>query len=145
MIDSSQSNVISSMEKEHFVDDFFNAKYTTFQRTQTKFRRACIQLTLLNKQLGDMKERYSQAKADNFGCFRYNLRLKLAVIEGVRNMYYDYAYVYAKAEMVSELRHDLFGETVEIVASNTESEEDWWHADHVITSDNCSFWNHKTT
>ena len=58
-------------------------------------------------------------------------------------MYYDYAY--AKAEMVSELRHDLFGETVEIVASITESEEDWWHADHVITSDNCSFWNHKTT
>ena len=69
-MDSSQSNVISSMEKEHFVDDFFNAKYTTLQRTQTKFRRACIQLTLLNKQLGDMKERYSQAKDDNFRCFR---------------------------------------------------------------------------
>ena len=111
------------MEKESFVDDVFNAKHAALQRTQTKFRRACIQLTLLNKQLDDMKERYSQAKADNFRCFRYNLRLKLAVIEGVRNMYY--AYAYAKAEKVAELRHDLFGETVDIVVSDTETEEEW--------------------
>ena len=110
------------MEKGNFTDDVFNAKLAALQGTQTKFRRACIQLTLLNKQLYDMKERYSQAKTDNFKCFRYNLRLKLAVTEGVRNMYYDYAY--AKAEKVAELRQDLYGETVEIVASDTETEEE---------------------
>ena len=72
--------------------------------------------------MDDMKQRYNQAKTDNFRCFRYNLRLKLAVIEGVRNMYYDYAY--AKAEKVAELRHDLYGETVEAVGSDTETEEE---------------------
>ena len=37
-------------------------------------------------------------------------------------MYYDYAY--AKAEKVAELRQDLYGEAVEIVASDTETEEE---------------------
>ena len=100
--------------------DVFQAKFSALHRAQTKFRKACIQLTLLNKQLADVKERYQQAKEDNFRCFRYNLRLKLAVIEGVRNMYYDYAYT--KAEDVVKLRHDLFGETVEIVDSETDEE-----------------------
>ena len=72
--------------------------------------------------MDDMKQRYNLAKTDNFRCFRYNLKLKLAVVEGVRNMYYDYAY--AKAEKVAELRRDLYGETVEIVGSDTETEEE---------------------
>ena len=63
----------------------------------------------------DVEERYQQAKEDNFCCFRYNLRLKLAAIEGVRNIYFDFAYI--KAENVARLRHKLFGETVEIVDS----------------------------
>ncbi|WAR07333.1 LOW QUALITY PROTEIN: hypothetical protein MAR_017291 [Mya arenaria] len=48
--------------------------------------------------------------------FRYNLRLKLAVIEGVRNMYYDFAY--SKADRVAELRRELFDESVEIVSGS---------------------------
>ena len=100
--------------------DVLTAKFSALHRAQTKFRKACIQLTLLNKQLADVKERYQQAKEDNFRCFRYNLRLKLAVIEGLRNMYYDYAYM--KAKDVVKLRHDLFGETVKIADSETDEE-----------------------
>ena len=102
--------------------DVFKTKYSALHRAQTRFRKACIQLKLLNKQLTDMKYRYSRAKDDNFRCFRYNLRLKLAVIEGVRNMYYDYAYM--KAEDVARLRHDLFGESVEIVTSDSELDDE---------------------
>ena len=69
-----------------------------------------------------MKARYSKAKQDNFRCFRYNLRLKLAVIEGVRNMFYDYAYV--KAEKVAELRYELFGQTIDIVTSDSETDDE---------------------
>ena len=69
-----------------------------------------------------MKARYSKAKQDNFRCFRYNLRLKLAVIEAVRNMYYDYAYI--KAEKVAELRRELFGETVNIIAFDSETDDE---------------------
>ena len=95
---------------------------TDLQDAEMKFRKACIQITLLNKQLEDFKDRYSKAKEENMRCFRYNLRLKLAVIEGVRNMYYDYAYM--KAEKVAALSYDLFGETVEIQMSDSESEEE---------------------
>ena len=99
------------------------AKFSALHRAQTKFRKACIQLKLLNKQLTDIKDRYSRAKNDNFRCFRYNLRRKLAVIEGVRNMYYDYAYM--KAEDVARLRQDLFRDNLEIVVSESETDDDF--------------------
>jgi hypothetical protein len=56
------------------------------------------------------------AKRSNNRAFRYNLRLKLAVIEGARNMFYDYAYT--KADQVAELRRELFDESVEIVSGS---------------------------
>lgn len=93
---------------------------TTLKDTEKKFKRACTQIVLLNKQLDEIQERYRRAKRDNFRCYRYNLRLKLAVIEGVRNMYYEYAHI--KAEEVAELRLQLFGETLEIVSDDTDSE-----------------------
>jgi hypothetical protein len=34
--------------------------------------------------------------------------LRIAVVDGMRNMYYDYAH--KKAEVVAELRQELFGE-----------------------------------
>ena len=59
-------------------------------------------------------EALQDARRTNNRSFRYNLRLKLAVVEGVRNMYYDYAY--AKADQVADLRRELFNESVEIVS-----------------------------
>ena len=96
---------------------FFNLK-----DAEMKFQKACIQIVLLNKQLENFKGWYSKAKEDNLRSFRYNLRLKLAIIEGVRNMYYDYAYM--KAEKVAALSNDLFGETGGIEMSDAESEEE---------------------
>ena len=81
--------------------------------TERKFRNACVQLLALNKRIDNMKRRYKRAKNDNINRFRYNLRLKLAVIEGVRNMYYEYAHM--KAQQVSDIRRQLFGEVVEII------------------------------
>ena len=81
-----------------------------------RFKKACDQIILLNDRLAAAQKRYRTAKRTGNKAFRYNLRLKLAVIEGVRNMYYDYAYT--KADNVAELRRDLFNESVEIVSAS---------------------------
>ncbi|KAH3720143.1 hypothetical protein DPMN_063037 [Dreissena polymorpha] len=88
----------------------------TLQESERKFRKACTQIQILNNQLEDIKTRYKKAKTDGFHRFRYNLRLKLAVVEGVRNMYYEYAH--AKAEQVALLRHRLYGEIVIVDSGN---------------------------
>ena len=61
--------------------------------------------------------------------FRYNLRLKLAVVEGVRNIYYDYAY--AKADQVADLRRELFNESVEIVSGSDFRLHVWYRIEGV--------------
>ncbi len=94
-------------------------KRFTLTDSEQRFRRACDQIVTLNQRLGEVQKRYKKAKNANNRAFRYNLRLKLAVIEGVRNMFYDYAYM--KADQVADLRRELFDESVDIVSgSDTE-------------------------
>jgi hypothetical protein len=76
--------------------------YAELFETETRFRRACEQIILLNRKLEDLQLRYDKARIDNHKSFRYNLRLKMATVEGVRNSYYEYACW--KAETVAELR-----------------------------------------
>jgi hypothetical protein len=101
-------------------------KRFTLCDTEKRFRKACDQIVLLNQKLGDVQRRYKMAKRSNNRAFRYNLRLKLAAIEGARNMYYDYAYI--KADQVAQLRREMFDESVEIVSgsdSEYSSESDY--------------------
>ena len=80
---------------------------------ERRFRRACEQIVQFNQKLDALQSRYLRAKKDNMKTNRYNLRLRLAVTEGLRNMYYDYAH--HKAEAVAKLREEMYGETVEIL------------------------------
>ena len=110
-------------------------KRFTLSDSERRFRKACDQIVMLNQRLGDVQKRYKAAKRSNNRSFRYNLRLKLAVIEGARNMYYEYAY--AKADKVAELRRELFDESVEIVSgsdSEYSSDTDWVYMDVNRTS-----------
>lgn len=91
-------------------------KRFTLSDAERRFRRACDQIVLLNQKLGEVQKRYKNARNTNNRSFRYNLRLKLAVVEGVRNMYYDYAYT--KADQVADLRRELFDESVEIISGS---------------------------
>ena len=91
-------------------------KRFTLSTAERRFRGACDQIVLLNQKLGDVQKRYKAARKSNNRAFRYNIRLKLAVIEGARNMFYDYAY--AKADQVADLRRELFNESVEIVSGS---------------------------
>ena len=101
-------------------------RFTLIER-ERRFKRACDQIVLLNQKLSQVQKRYRNAKNENNRSFRYNYRLQLAAVEGVRNMYYDYAC--AKADQVAELRRELFNETVEIVTqSDSEymSDSEWF-------------------
>ncbi|KAI0234639.1 hypothetical protein LSAT2_015069 [Lamellibrachia satsuma] len=56
-----------------------------------KFRRSCDQINLLNNRIDAMQSRFDCASADSQRTFCYNIRLRLATLEGVRNMFYEYA------------------------------------------------------
>jgi hypothetical protein len=64
---------------------------TELHQTEIRFRKACNQINLLNRKMESIHKRYNCAKKNNHRVFRYKLRLRLAVVEGLRNMYYEYA------------------------------------------------------
>lgn len=59
----------------------------------------------MNSKVKEMQSRYDRAKTENRRSFRYHIRLRLAVLEGVRNMYNDYAH--EKANEIMTLRQDI--------------------------------------
>lgn len=95
---------------------------TELQQTEIRFRKACNQINLLNRKMESIHKRYNCAKKNNHRVFRYKLRLRLAVVEGLRNMYYEYAN--KKASRVVELRRELFNENVEVVEQEDSDYED---------------------
>ena len=62
-----------------------------FHFVDTKFRKACQQLHLLNQSIERTEIRYERAQSASALPFRYMLRLQLATLEGIQNMYYEYA------------------------------------------------------
>ena len=56
-----------------------------------KFKQACNQLVLLNNFIEYTQNRYDRAVRNNRRSFRYSYRLRLCTLEGVRNMFYEYA------------------------------------------------------
>ncbi|WAR07225.1 hypothetical protein MAR_017183 [Mya arenaria] len=56
-------------------------KRFSLTEAEGRFQKACDQIVLLNHRLGEVQKRYKMAKRSNNKAFRYNLRLKLAVIE----------------------------------------------------------------
>jgi hypothetical protein len=60
-----------------------------------KFQRACNQIRLLNHRIKDKQVRYNRAYKVNQRSWWYTLRLQLASMEGMRNMFYEYAYLHA--------------------------------------------------
>ncbi|KAL8578164.1 hypothetical protein ACOMHN_051719 [Nucella lapillus] len=93
---------------------------TQLTEAEKSFKRACEQIIHLNRRLDEMAKRYDKASRENHRSFRYSLRLRMAVSEGVRNMYYEYAA--NKADLISDLRYKVAdGTTVRTVATATVS------------------------
>ena len=63
----------------------------TIEWTQYRFERACSQVRQLNLRLDDIEARFERSMANGNDIYRYNLRLKMCVMEGIRNYYFEYA------------------------------------------------------
>lgn len=83
--------------------------YEAFNQLEQKFNTACTCLKTLNKTISRMQTRYDRASEVNRRSYRYTLRIRLVVLEGVRNMYYQYAM--QKAEEL-EAAKDQFEESM---------------------------------
>lgn len=90
------------------MDSTFVTTFTRLNQTEKCIRRACDQMILLNDKLGNMKIRYERAVKVNIRCFRYPLRMKIVIIEGVINTYYEY--IMLRQKEVEELRCSFLGE-----------------------------------
>jgi hypothetical protein len=82
--------------------------YAQLYECEKRFRRACDQITHLNGKLYDLQTRYARARNNNDKCFRYNLRMRLLVVEGLVKHYCHYACL--KKNEVLDLRFKLYGE-----------------------------------
>uniref|UniRef100_K1QZF9 Uncharacterized protein n=1 Tax=Magallana gigas TaxID=29159 RepID=K1QZF9_MAGGI len=68
------------------------------------FKKACLQIVMLNDKLSSASRRYRMPHTSGRRSFRYSLRLRLAAIEGLRNVYYEYAMI--KAQEMQQVRRD---------------------------------------
>lgn len=73
-----------------------------------RFQRACDQILQLNGKLDDLSRRYMSARDNNNKLFRYSLRSRMLVVEGMLSAYCSYAEV--KKEEILKLRRQLANE-----------------------------------
>ena len=82
--------------------------YAQLYESQRRFQRACDQLVLLNNRLTELNRRYNNARIDDLKIFRYRLRMRVLVVEGMLSAYCNYACL--KKNEVLDLRFKLYGE-----------------------------------
>ena len=75
------------------------------------FHKSIRQVIILNEQIVVMKARYERACGVDRKSMRYTLRLRLAAVEGTRDMYYEYARL--KCREIEQLQDTLRALTAE--------------------------------
>ena len=91
-----------------------------------KFRLACKQVVLMNNEIEYIQNRYDRAVDSGNRSFRYFLRLKIATLEGIRNLFYDYASQNAEkldALHLKLLREGVIEEELDLDALDNEDDE----------------------
>ena len=56
-----------------------------------RFQLVCSQLRILNRHIDGIQHRFITADRKQQKSFRYSIRIRLSVLEGIRNMHYEYA------------------------------------------------------
>ena len=70
--------------------DMASYLFAALRMTERKFNIAYNQVALLDKKIEDMKRRCELSKTPEQKKYCYNIRLQISVLEGTRNMYYEY-------------------------------------------------------
>ena len=76
-----------------------------------QFRRACEQVLVLNEEVEQLTNKYKEADAAANKTLRYRLRLRISVMEGVRNMFYEFAAM--KASVITQLQQCVLASEVQ--------------------------------
>lgn len=91
------------------------------QQLNLKFFRVCEQLRVLNKKIYESQKRYTHAQRNNIRASRYSLRIELCVLEGVRNMHYEYAL--RAASNLDEMRRRIGFTVLESSFTNEQADD----------------------
>lgn len=73
------------MEKDYIEEEIATKKIC--------FNKACKQMILLNEKMHLLMERYYRAERAGHRSLRYNLRLRIAIVDALRRVYFEYASV----------------------------------------------------
>ena len=96
-------------------------KASLLLQLEDKFYKACDQIVIIDRKLQDMTLRYHSANRDGHRSMRYNRRLQLVTLEGVRAAFYQFAEI--AADKMTELRCQLYGD--EILLEDDRHDSDW--------------------
>ena len=80
------------------------------RQLEDKLYKACDQLVLIERKMQDMTIRLNRAIQDGNRSMRYNRRLHIITLEGVRAAFYVYAET--AADKITELRCQLEGDEI---------------------------------
>lgn len=90
-MDTQKNFIDAEMDVDMMDEDYSSSLLDKLKQMNKKFRHSCNQVVILNNEIEYLQNRYDVAVADHRRSFRYFLRLKIATLEGVRNMIYEYA------------------------------------------------------
>ena len=107
-----------------------------FQLSHRKFNRACDQMSLLDQRIKDMQVRYQRAIKNKKNAARYTLRQRLAVMTGVKMMFYEYAS--AQADNMDTLREKIEDQ---LYTTPSDSEMDYDSDDYDSDNSSLEYWN----
>lgn len=100
---------------------------TQLKEARKAFFIAVDQLTHLNRKLEELSKRY---KSTAMKSFRYSLRLRIFITEGVRNEYYEYAA--AKADEIASLRFAMHTQNLD---DDFSSDDDDAEVEYTVSQD----------
>ena len=95
--------------------------YAQLHESKRRFSRACDQILLLNARLHGLQKRYQSARSSNSKTFRFPLRMRIMVAQGLVKRYYHYAEL-ERSEII-ELRSKLDQEDISSDEPATDDEE----------------------
>ncbi len=89
----SQMSDKPTIEASSFFNPLWNAMEAIMEirEINSKFQSACSQMILLDNQIHDAEVRYFRAIREKRKSFCYTLRMKLATLDNIRGMFFQYA------------------------------------------------------
>jgi len=79
---------------------------------EQRLRRSLQQILVIDGQIRELEILYKRAQKSKKNASRYNLRLKLSVVSGIKMMYHHYSS--SKREEINKLRTQLFGDDYQL-------------------------------